>query len=86
MEIFDKIRQIFLVVYLSLWIGGRDDPVQWGETILITMVIFEDNAIEDNVMSRDARNEHSCGICFWTKRENAYTSRPWIQFTKIWNL
>jgi len=50
MEIFDKIRQIFLVVYLSLWIGGRDDPVQWGETILITMAIFEDNAIEDNVM------------------------------------
>jgi len=59
MEIFDKIRQIFLVVYLSLWIGGRDDPVQWGETILITMAIFEDNAIEDNVMYVKGREKRT---------------------------
>ena len=81
MEIFDKILQVlrFLVECLSrIAMGGRYSEAK-------RLITATDLKMMLSYTSRDARNERDCGICFWTMSENAYISRPWMQFMKTWN-
>jgi len=86
LEIFDKIRQVLhFLVDCTMDCNGKMIPyngiVPYNEMKrLITMAIFED----DVIVYVKGHEKRDCELA--SDNENTCTSKPWMQFTKTWNL
>ena len=88
MEIFDKIRQVlrFLVECLSHGLQWEDGMVPYNEAkCLITRAVFKHDVIV--YVKGHEKRTWLWNLLLDDERERIYnTSRPWMQFTKTWNL